>query len=58
MLNRIGAITEPRGIPVSIVLLDEYVLPIRVQIHLSDKKFINIETSYQLCLYFSVYKVV
>ena len=40
MLNRIGAITEPYGIPISIVLLDEYVLPTRVQIHLSDKKFV------------------
>ena len=25
ILNRIGAITEPCGIPISIVLLDEYV---------------------------------
>ena len=41
MLNRIVAITEPCGIPISIVLLDEYVLPTRVQIHLSDKKFLN-----------------
>ena len=40
MLNRIGAVTEPYGIPISIVLLDEYVLPTRVQIHLSDKKFV------------------
>ena len=28
-------------IPISIVLLDEYVLPTRVQIHLSDKKFLK-----------------
>ena len=41
ILNRIGAITEPCGIPISIVLLDEYVLPTRVQIHLSDKKFLK-----------------
>ena len=41
MLNRIGAIIEPRGIPISIVLLDEYVLPTRVQIHLLDKKFLK-----------------
>ena len=41
MLNRIGgAITEPCGISISIVLFDEYVLPTRVQIHLSDKKFL------------------
>ena len=39
ILNRIGAIIEPCGIPISIVLLDEYVLPTRVQVHLSDKKF-------------------
>ena len=59
MLNRIGAIIEPCGIPISIVLLDEYVLRTRVQTHLSDKTlFFNIETSYQLGLYFSVYKVV
>jgi len=49
ILNRIGAITEPCGIPISIVLFDEYVLPTRVQIHLSDKKFfLNIETSYHM----------
>ena len=41
MLNRIGAVIEPWGIPISIVLLDEYVLPTRVQIHLSDKKFLK-----------------
>ena len=41
MLNRIGTIFEPCGIPISVVLLDEYVLPIRVQIHLSDKKFLK-----------------
>ena len=40
MLNKIGSIIEPRGIPVLFKKKkksDEYVLPTRVQIHLSDK---------------------
>ena len=41
MLNRIGAIIEPCGIPISFDLLDEYVLLTRVQIHLSDMKFLK-----------------
>ena len=36
MLNKIGAITELCGIPISVCLLYEYVLSTRVQIHLSD----------------------
>ena len=41
MLNRIGAIIEPCGILITNVLLDDYVLPTRVQTHLSDKKFLK-----------------
>ena len=41
MLNKIDAITELCGIPISVCLLDEYVLPTLVQIHLSDKKFLK-----------------
>ena len=41
MLNKIDAITELCGIPISVCLLDEYVLPTLVQIHLSGKKFLK-----------------
>ena len=52
MLNKTGAIIEPCGIPIIFnfvfvfclfvcFLLDEYVLPTRVQMHLSDKKFLK-----------------
>ena len=44
----------------SFFFLEEYVLPTRVQMNFSDKKLLcfNIETSHQLFLRFSVYKVV
>ena len=41
MLNKIGAIIEPCGIPISIFLIDEYILPTQVQIHLSNKMFLK-----------------
>ena len=41
IVNKIRAITDSCGMPISIFLIDEYVFPARVQIiHLSDKKFL------------------
>ena len=60
MENKRGAITEPCAIPISIFLLDEYVLLSRVQIQLSDKRFLIYRNIICTAIIpaFSVYKVV
>ena len=40
MVNKRGAIIEPCAIPISIFLLDEYVLLTRVQVQISHKRFL------------------